>query len=239
MARSFVASSTQYLLRGELVRDSYPLTLACWFRSTNVDAWQSLISVSDSSSGNHYVNLEIRGDIVDQLRLIVRDAAGYKYAQTTSGYSANTWHHACGVAASSTDRRVFIDGGSKGTNSEAKSFPAYVNRTGIGALVRNIISACMDGYVAEAAVWGAALTDAEVAILAKGYSPLFVRRQSIAAYWPLIRDVDIDIVGGYNLTGYNSPGMAPHPRVICPVPQAVMGTAVRITPLLLRAVENY
>jgi hypothetical protein len=239
MARSFVASSSQYLLRGELVRDSYPLTLACWFRSTNADAWQSLISLSDSSSGNHYINLEIRGDLVDQVRIIVRDAAGYEYANSTSGYSANTWHHACGVAASSTDRRAFIDGGSKGTNSDAKSFPSYVSRTGIGALVRSIISACMDGHIAEAAVWGAALTDAEVAILAEGYSPPFVRRQSLIAYWPLIRDVDIDIAGGYHLTGYNSPGIAPHPRVIYPAPQAVMRAARRITPLLLRAVEKY
>jgi hypothetical protein len=54
-------------------------------------------------------------------------------------------------------------------------------------------------------------------MLAAGFSPLFVRPQSLVAYWPLIRDNDNDIVGGYDMTAYNTPTVAAHPPVIYPV----------------------
>jgi len=74
--------------------------------------------------------------------------------------------------------------------------------------------------LAEAGLWDAALTDAEVAILGVGYSPLFVRPQSLVAYWPLVRDAK-DRVGGYDLTAGGGPVVAAHPRIIYPSPQFV------------------
>lgn len=242
MARSFVRSSSQYLKRDIAAGTGYPLTMACWFYSTNADVWQTLMCLADSASDTHYINLELRGDGVDQVRIIVRDNLGYKYADTTTGYSAGIWQHACAICASSTDRRVFIDGGSKGTNTESKGFPSGIDRTGIAALARPTLTACLDGYVAEAAVWNAALTDAEVGILAKGYSPLFVRPQNLTHYWPLLQ-VDVtsnpEIIGKLYLADYNSPGMAVHPRVIYPAPPISFMAAGGITPLLLRAIEKY
>ena len=67
--------------------------------------------------------------------------------------------------------------------------------------------------------WDAALTDDEVAALAAGHSPLLIRPASLVAYWPLgglSGDHDRDIVGGYDLTAYNSPTWADHPPVIYP-----------------------
>jgi hypothetical protein len=64
------------------------------------------------------------------------------------------------------------------------------------------------------AIWSAALTDAEAAILALGISPLLVRPASLAAYWPMIRDTDRDLVGDYHWTPYNSPTIATHPPKI-------------------------
>ena len=51
-------------------------------------------------------------------------------------------------------------------------------------------------------------------MLARGYSPLFVRPQNLVAYWPLIRDEDQDRVGGYDMAAYNTPSVAAHPPII-------------------------
>jgi hypothetical protein len=74
----------------------------------------------------------------------------------------------------------------------------------------------MDGKVAEVGIWQATLTDAEVAILGKGYSPLFVQPDKLLFYIPLIRDNDQDLIGGLSLSEVGSPTITDHPRIIYP-----------------------
>ena len=65
----------------------------------------------------------------------------------------------------------------------------------------------MNGDLAHIAIWNVALTDAEIASLYNGgigLDPRYVRSANLVAYWPLIRN-DLDYIGGYNLTAYNSP----------------------------------
>jgi hypothetical protein len=86
------------------------------------------------------------------------------------------------------------------------------NKIGIGALNRLTPAAYFDGKVAEAAIWSAALTDAEVASLGKGVSPRLIRPQSLVFYAPLIRNL-VDVRGGRTLTNNNTATVATHPRV--------------------------
>ena len=67
-------------------------------------------------------------------------------------------------------------------------------------------------------MWDVALTDDEVATLAKGVCPLFVRPGNLLAYWPLIgnNSPEIDCVGRFEMTLTNSPGTSAHPRVYMP-----------------------
>jgi hypothetical protein len=77
--------------------------------------------------------------------------------------------------------------------------------------------------MAEVGIWNAALTDAEVAILALGYSPDQVRPASLVEYWKLIgRNSPETGIKGYDMTLYNAPLVANHPRIIYPCgPQTV------------------
>ncbi|HUW18630.1 MAG TPA: LamG-like jellyroll fold domain-containing protein [Sedimentisphaerales bacterium] len=248
MARSFVADLCQFLMRDQAAASGYPFTMACWFCSVNDEIWQTLMCLGNSAAGTNYAQLEIRGDLgeplIKCLRLIVRDSGGYVYADTTTGYSANIWHHACGICVSSTERHVFLDGGSKGSNTQSKNFPSGINRTGIGARVPGASpSAFFDGRIAEAAIWEAALSESEVAVLARNFCPLFVRPQSLIAYWRLFNPdagVNPEMMGGLYLSDYNSPGMGDHPRIIYPgFPTTLVRAAGGISPLLLRAIEKY
>jgi len=119
------------------------------------------------------------------------------------------------VWAATNDRRSYIDGASKGTNTTnvVVSNSSLLVGCDYGWAARE---AYFSGSIAEVGVWNVALTDAEAAILAKGYSPLLIRPQSLVAYYPLIRDTDDDIVGGYSMTPINAPTIAAHPRVLYP-----------------------
>jgi hypothetical protein len=68
------------------------------------------------------------------------------------------------------------------------------------------------GRIAEAGVWNAALTDAEIASLADGMTCDKVRPQSLVFYAPLVRDL-IDAKGGLTITNNNTATVANHPRV--------------------------
>jgi hypothetical protein len=127
----------------------------------------------------------------------------------------NTWHHACGVFAGQTSRSVYLDAAGKQTGTVDVPLSDY-NVTNIGVLGSGaILGNYWDGDLAHAAIWNVALTDAEVASLAIGFSPLFVRPQNLLAYWPLLRS-DNDIVGGYHMTAFNGPTWIDQPPIIMP-----------------------
>lgn len=201
MARLFDDAQTEYLEIDSAVVTACPFTMACWFNSDNTSLAQGIMWIGDKDETNVWIALVARGNFGGDPIALQRFIAGSTVASTTTGYSANTWHHACGVLRANDDVSVFIDGGSEGTDNINK-VPAGFDRTAIGGLRDDSPGTYFSGLVAEAAFWNIALTDAEVAILAKGFSPLFVRPQNLVAYWPLIRDEDQDRVGGYDLTAF-------------------------------------
>lgn len=223
MARSFVRASQQYLEITSAAVTALPCTLACWFRSNDVTVDQMLINVIDPGPGSyHGYNLLAEGSQAgDPINARTRTGAGQAQCRTTTGFTANTWHHACGVFASATDRRAFLNGGGKGTNSLNRD-PSGMNRTSIGRTSNN--DDYMSGQVAEAAVWNAALDDVEVLALAKGASPLRVRPLSLVAYWPLwgFHSPEIDLwKGNLTLSVVGGPTLSDHAPVM-PFSQAIL-----------------
>mgnify|MGYP001607049776 CR=1 FL=1 len=229
MARTF-QDATQYLSLATAIVTAYPFTVAAWANSDDATLNQTIWSVGVSSTDNDMWRLQFRGaDAGDPVRLVSRNAAGAQNdAITTTGYTAGTWHHACGVGASATDRRVFIDGGSKGTNTTSNT-PAPTNITRIGLLARSSGGGRFDGPIAEVAVWNVALTDDEVLMLAKGLSPFAMRPGSLISYIPLfgIQSPEPDWSGLNNhmtVNGtlaradhppkINAVWLAPHPRLV-------------------------
>ncbi len=72
--------------------------------------------------------------------------------------------------------------------------------------------AYFDGDIAEVGIWNVALTAAEIASLADGFTCDRVRPQSLVFYAPLIRDLH-DIARGLAITNNNTATVANHPRV--------------------------
>lgn len=221
MARDF-NGSTQLLYANTMVT-AYPLTMACWFNSDSVAVQQFLMAVVNWVGGaaGDYFGLEACGVVAgDPVRASVyQTGVAYSPADTTAAYTAGTWYHACGVYASATSRAAYLNGANKGTVATNVT-PISLGVVSIGTAYRSDTPAVFtDGRIAEAAIWGAALTDAEVAVLAQGVSPLLVRPADLLAYWPLLGNTspEIDLVGGFGLTlSASAPTKADHPRVRCP-----------------------
>lgn len=196
-----------------------PLTMACWFYVASFyQNFIPLLSISDSAHSSD-----------SQTRLIVNNDGGFKVAAnswSTDGYhrasstatpSTATWQHAAGVWSANNARAAYLNGGNKGTNSNTNNNAMVAQEFNNGYNPWSGQNPGDDswliGSIAEIAVWNVALTDAEIAVLGKGYSPLFVRPASLKYYIPGVRDFQ-DIIGNKTLTEVSDVTASAHPSII-------------------------
>ena len=170
----FDDGSSQYLYVGDAVASTAPLTMACWVNSDDITLNQSALAInSEDDNTLHGYWLHLRGgEAGDYVQFRVFGSGGSGFTATTSGYSANTWHHICGIEYATDSRAAFIDGGSKGTNSTDIT-PASLDNTVIGAQyawngAANQVYSPMSGTIADVRIYNRALSDEEVAEL---YNP--------------------------------------------------------------------
>lgn len=206
----------QYHLTSSTPVTAAPLTLACWFAVEIGTDIHILMSICDSASTNEHFAMDANGVAGgNPLRNLCEAAGLQSVVQTTTGYTSTQWHHGCARFTSSTDRDVFIDGGSQSTTSTTTRVPSSVDRIALGVLGNSSPTDLLTGRLAEVAIWDVALNTDEVAKLAKAYCPLLVRPDRLVFYAPLVREVQ-DVIGGLTLTATGTPTVANHPRIIYP-----------------------
>lgn len=221
MARLFNDATPDFLEADIATFTAAPFTISAWFRPDDLSDTlvQVLYFCGDKDVSDEHWDLGMQEAAASNtIQLRAKTAASSSQASTTTSPSINTWHHACSVAASATDRAAFIDGGSKGTSTTSRA-PAGADRTSIGCRGDVTPSRKWSGDISHVAVYSEALTDQEVATLAKGISPLRVRRDALIAYWPIGgQSPEIDIVGGLNLTVNGTPAKSEEP----PIPYSII-----------------
>jgi hypothetical protein len=211
MAYDFTSVSSQYLSTTSAPVTGAPLTMACWFNAKNTTTSHSLVALTPNTgtTDRRFALIGLNSGI-NPIRFFCSPTTGTA-ADTTTGFTANNWFHACGVAASSTSISAYINGGSSSSPAGTIS-PSGINTVGIGARYVNGWGSYADCRIAEVGIWNAALTAAEIASLAKGMTCDKVRPQSLVFYAPLVRDL-IDQKGGRAITNNNSATVANHTRI--------------------------
>lgn len=226
MAYTFVSGSSQYLHypnalpNGDI--NARFVTIACWFKAAALSTGTKQVLVAWTSDFfSNYYHLEI--GLQPSSDRAYASWAGAT-AEATLDLSTDTWYHLTGTfeyapSTTRTDPACYINGANVGT---ATGSGAGINGT-VGVYIGRSVGVA--GYasatIAEVAGWyyGSAgdrnFTDAELAILAAGYSPLLVRPQELVNYLPLVGHLN-DTVWGKTFTAYNTPTVSAHPRVLYP-----------------------
>ena len=225
MARDFVAASSQYLANANAPVAAAPLTMACWFNPDALGSGHAVVDIADTGAGNHNFSLYLDGSGVwsaNTVAALTRGGGSFSAASATTPYSAGSWQHAAAVFASSTDRSAYYNGGNKGTNATSVT-PSGLNSVAVGRLNDSSPAGYMDGLLAEIAIWNVGLTDAEIAGLATGLSPIFIRPANLVFYPPIMgrASPEIDRIGGFDLT-VNGAAQFAHPRIYYPQQPIIM-----------------
>jgi hypothetical protein len=166
-----------------------PFTMCIWFNASDNTVARDPLARGSSSDDSPNYRIIIRGDTGgDPIQAVHKNNGGTQaIAQSSTGFTINTWHHACAVFTSNTSRTIYLDGGGAVTDTTDLSGSGTTpdDRTSIGNLERLSAGSYFPGLLMEAAFWTAALTADEVAILAKGFSPIMVRPGSLAGHVPV------------------------------------------------------
>ena len=209
MAYNFASASTQALSTASTPVTAAPLTLACWLRRSTFSGASSVVGLFQNAANGDGQLLTLRADT--QLGAGSYDAPFYNQSLSGTTVSQDVWTHGAGVWASTTSRTVYLNGSAGTTNTDSLT-PTSLNAIGVGATIRPTLIEFFNGQIAEVGIWNVALTQPEIASLAKGMTCDKVRPQSLVFYAPLIRNLQ-DVRGGLTITNNNGATVANHPRV--------------------------
>lgn len=149
-----VRSSNQYATRASAVVSAVPFTVSMWCKLTNVSESQYLFEIGTSNAAFWSVNAQ---GAATSIRLVCNN----NLVGTAAGTWTNgVWFNATAVFAANNDRRVYVNGGGKGTDANTVNVtPGAQTRIGsypdTGPLGP-------DGTVSDVRVWNRALDDGEV-----------------------------------------------------------------------------
>ena len=114
-SRRFDVANSEYLEVDSAPVTDEPFSMSCWFQVADVSVQRTLMGIFNSVSDGfrHYLSASA-GSTIDAASKIF---AQTRLASTSTTFSTNTWHHACGVWASDSSRAAYLDGGGKGTET--------------------------------------------------------------------------------------------------------------------------
>lgn len=225
MARNF-NGSTGYLSASNAAVTAYPLTVAGWFRHTDIIA-DGMFAIYDSSAGTN----RFQGRITSGHALQIDVLFGGNLATGTTANAAtiNQWAHGAFVFNSATDRRVYLNANdaNKGSNTTDATPGGTLGSTVLASRITgtSTVTEFFAGDFAEWGVWNAALSLEEITSLARGFSPMMVRPEKLQAYWPINGRASLEErwAGSFNLTVNGTTAKADHPnRIIYPRRQSII-----------------
>lgn len=224
MARSFAITGPDFLENGSAAVTGVPLTLAARINIASIPPTTTIpyiaLSICDANANsrfwidvhrsptNYYAEANSSSNGTDSGVAAYQNASAFLFT--------NEWHNLVGVFSTTSAREVYYDNTVGNNHPAATVTPAGLDTTRIGAfLYSGGTYGAFDGRIADAAVWNAALTAAEVAQYNLGVSPLLIRPGALVSYWPLHGRAtnEEDWVGGRLMTATNTAAYA-HPRTI-------------------------
>lgn len=187
--------------------------LAFFMRTTQTTTNSSPASYCDSANKNGYIF--VLNNTAGKLLIDGNDATTNRIRlTTTSNVNNGAWRH----IAVNYDRTngganaLFVDGTSEATGNSSAAWT--YGSAGLSLILGDALDTFWQTYVGDFSLfghWNAKLDAAEIAALAKGFSPSLIRPSALLEYAPLIRDANEIRTGlAATLTGTT---VSDHPRV--------------------------
>jgi hypothetical protein len=217
MARTLASGSYLSVLDAPIT--AYPFTLACRARPTFVGSPPQFKNLFGLWNTTLEIEAQIISMEVDAFRAISVDNNDEGQAYANRAEVANTWVSVVARFPSATERQMVVnaDFANEGFDDFSANIPfASYNAIFVGRDAY-VGAQYYQGQQAELAIWDEVVPNWVVEAYTKGYSPLKLRFDSLARYWPLRGgNPDRDMINGVGLAISGTPDPFTHPTTIYP-----------------------
>lgn len=200
----------QWMQIDSAVVSSAPITFAAWvyLDATGVETVIAVETGTSTKTG--FALVVVSGKLWAITQTGFND---YWRAQSTTSVATGSWNHLAAVYGSSSSRKCYINGVLEATETtNATPNSAILARTTIAQRANTADDQDLDGRIADAAIWNAALTDAEIVSLYRGFNPQRIRPQSLQMNVRMVRNI-LDTKNGASITNVGTATVTAHPRV--------------------------
>ncbi len=215
MGRTFVSASSQALTNATVLAD-VPFTVSMWVKMTDLSApivhYLFATDEDDTLVRGHYIQVWGNGSGLTQGTVRLRSNNNSTPGNAVSGtlLTAGQWYHICGVWTSTVSRSIYVDN-AKVTDTTGCTVTGLTH-TDIGRL--KFLAQYGDFEIAFLGLWVGALTDAQVAQLALGFSPRHVKPTGLVDFWPMSAGASPEVgLLGTSLSLVGSPTKSDNPRI--------------------------
>lgn len=219
MARTFANTTGDYLQLASSAITAAPLSISAWVRLTAIsNVTRMIVDLNASASAANLNCFQLQMNSGEQIVARTGAGAASSLSTTAGSLTAGVWSQAGAVFASSTSRTAYLDGVAA-TPQTTSRVPSGIDQVTVGveSYSAGSFQVPWNGEICEVGVWDVALSDAEMATLARGFSPLLVRPANLVYYWPGTgrHSPEIDPISAGGMA-VNGTAYADHPRMIAP-----------------------
>lgn len=149
-AATYNGTSQYHKYEGTAAVTNWPITMESIAQSSSASLSQNTFSLGNSASPDTYAALVIDG-ADDKLKFAARGGGeGISISVSSATYSTATNYYLAGTRnANSGSTYVYVDGAQQTAHTSTLTAPT-INRTAIGAIIRNTVSNYLSGQVAAA-----------------------------------------------------------------------------------------
>lgn len=188
-------------------------SISAWVKLNSTNSACAVASIGSAANTRHHIGFS-SGGIPTATTVNSSGGTTASALGSANPCSSNVWVHLTGVFASSTSRKIYLDGVPVATNTSAVTVASFDRITAAMRVNGSAVGLFCPGSIAELGVWNVALTDAEVASLGAGARPIRVRPASLKFYSPLAGEASPEVnFIGTAATLTNAPTAVAHPRV--------------------------
>jgi len=196
------SDSNQYLRTTTVPVTTKPITMAGWYKTTSDALMQSVVTISNIANDEILV-AQLRGAVAGDYVAVQEYATAWAWSPTI-GYTTDVWQHVAVVFYSAVDRRVYLNGANKVTNTDNQDVDFDLFGQVLVGTHKTVGGTPFAGKLAEISIWSTDLTDAEILSLAGGESAVNIQNASLEVHWKLKSNTN-DYIGDNNLTLHNAP----------------------------------
>lgn len=187
MAIRFPAGTDQYIRAAVSGLTAKPVTVAFWLWQPDLTTTFRVMSIGNTSNAEGLARVAVL-DATDEIRMQQISDGETQDRQPLKGtLTATTWMH-CAVVITDASDTVYLNGsaGTADTAAFSAGFPT-ITHVQIAGFVDAVGTALADMRVSHLAIYGSALSGAQITALAGGKNPIDYTPLDL---WPLVSDLN-------------------------------------------------